>query len=663
MKEGVAMIKNYLKWYILLIFTIFSMIVIPFSFSKYTTTLSKALTLNIESVNISYFKEYNGSNDFLGFDKTNITSFERNTTLTKEEVLEKENVQLISSEENDEYKSSKEIYGWVEDNHFYWWSEAKTVYFHPKTLGAFRLMYNLKTVDLTGTNTSKVENFANWFANDQSLATINGKINTSGLKYQLGSNVSFYRMFYNCFQLQNIDLSEFDTKNATNMNSMFSGCKNLKELDLSNFNTSNVTRMDNMFSGCNNLKELDLSNFDTSKVTNMAAMFSYCKNLKELDLSNFDTSNVTNMNGMFQMDHTVANYNDLIVLGNKFNTSKVTSMDNMFYGIKNLKVIYVNNDFIINENTSTTNMFFKNDSIIGGYGTEYKTIFDKNHIDGEYAKISKENQSGYFTYYESIDDIKFNITYDLNGGRSNNPNVYYYGSSSFTLNIPIKEEYFFTGWTGSNGNIVEKNVIIEEGDRGNKHYVANYTEGKGNELSIPGPCTFNGSGANITGENCKVIWDDGTTIDYTNGKYIDTGIYLFSEENKNKDFEISFTIDSVNNYTNQATIINSMYETSPWPGFVFRINTANNAFELRGGYNGNKSWYPVYTSKYIVLKRENNKLYYSVDGGDLIETVDYSNYSENFDIPVTIGASLTSTGTPQRYFNGTLSNISIKLGE
>ena len=34
------------------------------------------------------------------------------------------------------------------------------------------------------------------------------------------------------------------------MNSMFYGCSSLKELNLSNFNTNNVTNMGYMFSGC-----------------------------------------------------------------------------------------------------------------------------------------------------------------------------------------------------------------------------------------------------------------------------------------------------------------------------------------------------------------------------------------------------------------------------
>ena len=44
-----------------------------------------------------------------------------------------------------------------------------------------------------------------------------------------------------------------------------------------------------MFFGCNSLKSLNLSHFDTSKVTSFENMFGWCKALETLDISNFDT--------------------------------------------------------------------------------------------------------------------------------------------------------------------------------------------------------------------------------------------------------------------------------------------------------------------------------------------------------------------------------------
>ena len=53
------------------------------------------------------------------------------------------------------------------------------------------------------------------------------------------------------------------------MKYMLNGCSPLKELNLSNFNANNVTNMESMFNGCSPLKELNISNFNTNNVTKM----------------------------------------------------------------------------------------------------------------------------------------------------------------------------------------------------------------------------------------------------------------------------------------------------------------------------------------------------------------------------------------------------------
>ena len=49
--------------------------------------------------------------------------------------------------------------------------------------------------------------------------------------------------------------------------------------------------MGGMFEGCYNLETIDVSNFDTSNVNNINNMFSFCFNLEFVNLSNFDTRN------------------------------------------------------------------------------------------------------------------------------------------------------------------------------------------------------------------------------------------------------------------------------------------------------------------------------------------------------------------------------------
>ena len=100
-------------------------------------------------------------------------------------------------------------------------------------------------------------------------------------------------------QIKNLDLSGWNTSKVTNMNRMFHFCDSLESLDLSGWDTSNVEHMNWMFFYCGSLKSLNLSGWDTSKVTDMCGMFSCCFRLISLDLSGWDTSNVKDMENMF----------------------------------------------------------------------------------------------------------------------------------------------------------------------------------------------------------------------------------------------------------------------------------------------------------------------------------------------------------------------------
>ena len=221
-----------------------------------------------------------------------------------------------------------------------------------------------------------------------------------------------------------IDLSNFDTSNVTDMSAMFYGMSNLTSLNLSNFDTSRVTDMSSMFTFMYNLTTLNLSDFDTSNVTDMRNMFQGLK-LTSLDLSNFDTSNVTDMNGMF------VNMPDLITLDlSNFDTSKVTNMSFMFENMYSLKIldisnfdiskvesmsyafaifhdhnaglldklekIYVNNDFNTSQLTDFSNMFRNRRKLRGGAGS---FLPDPSTADKSWLRIDDpaHGRPGYFT--------------------------------------------------------------------------------------------------------------------------------------------------------------------------------------------------------------------------------------------------------------------------
>ena len=179
-----------------------------------------------------------------------------------------------------------------------------------------------------------------------------------------------------------------NTSEVTSMADMFWDCYLLEDLDVSGFNTSKVTNMSGMFRSCSKLTNLDLSNFDTRKVTSMSLMFQYYKG-KTLDLSNFNTSNVVSMQTMF------AHSSNLLYLNlSNFNTANVTNMSYMFNGCTTLNLICVSNDWNIDNVSESTDMFKDCGSIIGGNGTTYNASF----VDKEYAVIDGENGNpGYLT--------------------------------------------------------------------------------------------------------------------------------------------------------------------------------------------------------------------------------------------------------------------------
>jgi len=175
------------------------------------------------------------------------------------------------------------------------------------------------------------------------------KFNTPGIqtiKYIFKNNLTkIDYMFYECM-LIHIDLSNFNSKNVTNMRSMFQGCNGLVSINFSNFNTQNVTNMSYLFEYCESLLSLDLSSFNTQNVIDMSNMFSENASLKNLDLSNFNTQKVSRMNFMFDCCTSLSHLN----LSN-FIVQNDTNLSGIFLGCKSLKSenIICKNEKILNE--------------------------------------------------------------------------------------------------------------------------------------------------------------------------------------------------------------------------------------------------------------------------------------------------------------------------
>ncbi|EAD3056186.1 BspA family leucine-rich repeat surface protein [Listeria monocytogenes] len=148
-----------------------------------------------------------------------------------------------------------------------------------------------------------------------------------------GDFVGYFNWFIG---LKGVRIEGSDLSGVTSFQQAFANSSLEKVIIKNNYysNSQSLTNTKQMFFMAKNLSELDLSGLNTSFVTTMERMFEGCENLKILNLSNFDfdTSSVINMDYMFA---NCTNLEELDV--SKFDTSSVTAMQMMFQYCKSLE--------------------------------------------------------------------------------------------------------------------------------------------------------------------------------------------------------------------------------------------------------------------------------------------------------------------------------------
>ena len=259
-----------------------------------------------------------------------------------------------------------------------------------------------------------------------------------------------------------------------------------------------------------------------------------------------------------------------------------------------------------------------------------------------------------------INDGKSVVTLDTNGGKTLDEIIVDTDSQIGELPIPLKIGYKFDGWY-TDSNYIEKvtsTTIVSE----DVTYYAKWTKKELTTVfSHDGSCTFNGQDGVLTGEEC--IYANGTN------KYIDTGISLYNSTNYTKDYEISFEIDEYDSSNQDSgsnqVFVNSKLENSSigYPGLVFRRN-AYKKLEVSQTISNNKKnkEFNDEVSKVVIL-RDNNVIYYSINDSLFEELQDMSNLVQPFDTTVWFGAAPDSKGNPFRYIKATISNMKIKIGD
>jgi surface protein len=197
-------------------------------------------------------------------------------------------------------------------------------------------------------------------------------------------------MFYGCGQLEEIDMSKWDTSSVTTTYHMFADCKKLKFVNMTDWNTPNLTNMDGMFNDCNSLESVDLSDLDTQNVEDMSQLFEYCYSLKEIKgFEKLDFSKVWDFKEMFFSCESLETL-DL----SSWNTPSAEQTYRMFRDCYALKTIYVGDGWDMSKVNYSSEMFTGSSSLVGANGT----VFSSSYTDVTYARVDTAETPGYLTY-------------------------------------------------------------------------------------------------------------------------------------------------------------------------------------------------------------------------------------------------------------------------
>ena len=177
----------------------------------------------------------------------------------------------------------------------------------------------LTQLDLSNWDTRNVQYMIGTFDGCTKLTEINcSRWNTSKV-------YNMQLAFYNCKSLQTIPVRDWDTRGLCYMDKAFANCESLTNLDVSKWDTSKVVEMTNVFNRCSSLTTLDVSKWKTSNVERTEKLFNNCEKLTSLDVSKWDTGNITTANAMFSACRALTNLDV-----SKWNTSKMKDVSYMF---------------------------------------------------------------------------------------------------------------------------------------------------------------------------------------------------------------------------------------------------------------------------------------------------------------------------------------------
>jgi surface protein len=160
---------------------------------------------------------------------------------------------------------------------------------------------NIDTIDVSGWDVSNVTNFRKAFCSifvKEHIETIIG-LDT----WDVSNGTTFREFFSDAEKLQNIDgVENFSFgSDCSDISYFFANCKSLDDINVSNWNTKSVYWCGGVFYNCENITSMDLSNWDNSTLYGCVSLFKGCSRLQTVyGLNNFNISRAKDTSRMFE---------------------------------------------------------------------------------------------------------------------------------------------------------------------------------------------------------------------------------------------------------------------------------------------------------------------------------------------------------------------------
>lgn len=156
---------------------------------------------------------------------------------------------------------------------------------------------DLTSIDVSDLKTDNVTDMNAMFSGCAKLSEIKGLNH-----FNTGKVTDMNQLFYGDSALTSVDLSGWDTSKVQDTAFMFLSDPLLKEIKgVESLNTSSLTNMRAMFFGCSSLTNLNLSKWNTAKVTDFSDSFGGMSNLEKLDISSFSNPAATDPDALSKM--------------------------------------------------------------------------------------------------------------------------------------------------------------------------------------------------------------------------------------------------------------------------------------------------------------------------------------------------------------------------